>query len=148
MSIYELTQNEADYLFEIAKGSVANRIYLLPGPGKQLHIPVRSIDLKHEFMLDVRSGRIELKKGTCQLRTASEHVLVRIDLAGGIHRNPDGKELACPHIHLYREGYNDQWAYPLPAVFSKPDDLRQTLDDFLEYCNIINKPCIERGSML
>lgn len=129
-----------------SKQRINNTIYLLPSPGKQLHIPVRSVDLKHEFMLDIRSGRIELKKGTCQLRTASAHVLARIDLAGGTHRNPDGQELSCPHIHLYREGYNDQWAYPLPKDFSKPDDLCQTLIDFLEYCNIIDKPYIERGS--
>src|SRR5438552_1461572 len=120
MGTFELTQNEADHLFKTAKQRINSRIYLFPSPGKRLLIPIRSIDLKHEFMLDVRSGRIELKKGTCQLRAASAHVLVRVDLAGGIHRNPDGQELPCPHIHLHREGYNDQWAYPLSAEFSKP----------------------------
>jgi hypothetical protein len=71
---------------------------------------------------------------------------MRIDLAEGIHRNPDGQELSCPHIHRFREGYNDQWAYPVPENFLNPGDLWQTLIDFLDYCNIIDKPYIERGS--
>jgi hypothetical protein len=44
------------------------------------------------------------------------------------------------------EGFNDQWAFPLPTAFLKPDDLWQTLNDFFGYCNIIDKPYIERGS--
>jgi hypothetical protein len=148
MSINELTQNEADQLLKIPKSQIDNIRYMLPSPGKLIQIPLKSFDSKHEFMLDVRSGRIELKKGTCQLRTATVHVLARVDLAGGIHRNPDGKEITCPHIHRYIEGYNDQWAYPLPKDFSKPDDLWQVLNDFFGYCNIVDKPYIERGSII
>lgn len=145
MDTNELTQKEADYLLNVPKKRINNITYIFPGPGKWLHLPVRSFDLKHEFTIDVRSGRIELKKGTCQLR-ANAHILARVDLAGGLHRNPDGKEMPCPHIHLFREGYNDQWAFPLPTVFLKPGDLWQTLNDFFGYCNIIDKPYIERGS--
>lgn len=143
MSIIQITQAEADSLLHIAKGRVDDVRYLFPSPGKYIHIPLRSLDLRHEFILDLRSAKIELKKKTFQLRSADVCVLARIDLAGGLHRNPDGKEIPCPHIHLYQEGFNDQWAYPLPLDFSNPEDWQQTLDDFCKYCNITNKPYIE-----
>jgi MoaA/NifB/PqqE/SkfB family radical SAM enzyme len=148
MTANELTQDEADNLLKIAKKRINNITYIFPSPGMLLQIPIQSIDSKDEFLLDVRSGRIELKKGTCQIRVATVHILARIDLAGGLHRNPDGKEIPCPHIHLYREGYNDQWAYPLPKEFTKPDDLWQTLNDFFGYCNIVDRPYIETESIL
>lgn len=146
MTVNELTQEDADRLLKIAKKRINDITYIFPSPGMTLQIPVQSIDLKHEFLIDVYSGKIELKKATYQIRVSTIHILARIDLAGGIHTNPDGKEIACPHIHLYREGYNAQWADPLPKEFTKPNDLWQTLDDFFGYCNIIDKPYIEMRS--
>lgn len=143
MSIIQLTQVEADSLFHMAKKRANETKYLFPNPGKCIQIHLRSLDLRHEFILSLRAGKIELKKKTFQLRIADVFILARIDLAGGLHRNPDGKEIPCPHIHLYKEGFNDQWAYPLPDVFFNPANWQQTLDEFYEYCNIIEKPYIE-----
>ena len=28
------------------------------------------------------------------------------------HPNPHGTEIPCPHIHIYREDYDDKCAYP------------------------------------
>ncbi len=73
-------------------------------------------------------------------------VLVRIDLAGAPHRNPDGEEIPCPHLHVYREGYADKWAEPLPAnIFHDPSDIWRTLSDFFAFCNVSRPPHIERG---
>lgn len=143
MNTKELTQDEANILLSIAKKRIDNTMYTFPSQGEHLQIPLRSIDLNHEFQLNIRSSRMELRKGTCLLRVATVHTLVRIDLAGGIHRNPDGEEIGCPHIHLYREGYDDKWAYPLPKDFSSPEDLWQTVEDFFGYCNIVDKPFIQ-----
>jgi hypothetical protein len=81
-----------------------------------------------------------------QNRARQVVVLVRLDLAGPTHRNPDGEEVPCPHLHLYREGYGDKWAKPLPAdIFSAPTDLWATLQAFQVFCNITQPPHIERG---
>ncbi|MDG6271690.1 DUF6978 family protein [Glaesserella parasuis] len=82
---------------------------------------------------------------TFQTRARKAIVLVRLDIEGPPHRNPDGEEIICPHIHLYREGYGDKWAYPLPdelkSVLDRPYEL---LDKFMDYCHIIGKPMIQR----
>jgi len=53
--------------------------------------------------------------------------------------------MPCPHIHLYREGYGDKWAYPVDLTrFGRMSDLFLTLSDFMEYCNIVEQPVINR----
>ncbi len=73
-------------------------------------------------------------------------VLARLDFAGPPHRNPDGEEVGSTHLHLYREGYGDKWAYPVPAErFPNLRDPWLTLDDFMRYCRIVEPPRIRRG---
>jgi hypothetical protein len=72
--------------------------------------------------------------------------LARLDFGGPPHRNPDGEEIACPHLHLYRQGYGDKWARPVPQdTFTNMDNLFMTLDDFMSFCNISEPPNIQRG---
>ena len=97
--------------------------------------------------MDITSSTIKLKKYTFQTRYSKRVVLVRLDMDGPPHRNPDGTKINCPHIHVYREGYDDKWAYPLPSdKFSNPADVWKTMGDFMDYCNIIGKPEINKGT--
>ena len=66
------------------------------------------------FHLDISRSRINLLKGKFQNRARTTIVLARIDIGGAPHRNPDDEEIACPHVHLFREGYGDRWAFPVP----------------------------------
>lgn len=53
------------------------------------------------------------------------------------------RTVPCPHIHIYKEGYNDKWAYYLDAnKFKDIDDLAQVLKDFLNLLNIKHIPPI------
>jgi len=73
-------------------------------------------------------------------------VLVRLDLGGAPHRNPDDEEIPVPHLHLYREGYGDKWAVPVPADrFSNLADIWVTLEEFMRFCSVTQPPYIERG---
>ena len=109
-------------------------------------VPLVSPDKRESFILDVSRGRIDLKKGTYQNRARQVVVLVRLDFGGPTHRNPDGVEIACPHFHVYREGYGDKWALPVPADrFPNLGDLWVTLEDFMRYCNVTIAPNIRRG---
>lgn len=56
------------------------------------------------------------------------------------------KEIPTPHLHVYREGYGDKWAVPVPVDrFRVTGDVWATLEDFLRFCNITQPPHIERG---
>jgi len=144
-----LNQIEADALVTMAKVCVDNNTYEYPGTGGNLTIPLSSEDHRESFLLDIwKSGNIALK-GRYQNRARHVVILARLDFGGAPHRNPDDTEVAAPHLHIYKEGFGDKWAMPLSAgKFPHPDDLWQTMEDFMRYCNIIVPPAISRGLFL
>jgi hypothetical protein len=141
-----LAQEEADELIAMEKHRADEDVYDFPSPGRGISIPLLAADERETFVLDLYRGRIDLHKATYQTRGRSVIVLVRLDLSGPPHRNPDGAEMPAPHLHLYREGYADKWAFPLPVgVFSDPSDLWKTFQEFMSYCNVTRPPNMQPG---
>lgn len=155
-----LTQSEADALIATQKKKTTNEQYNFPPSGEILTIPIISIDESESFLIDVnRKGRIRLTKCTYQERYRGMIILVRLDIDGSPHTNPEvmsvplsyltpynGQTIQCPHLHLYVEGFMDRWAIPAPSdIFSRTNDLYDTLMDFFRYCNVIEPPNIQRG---
>lgn len=141
-----LTQAEADALIAMEKLRIDDQLWDYPGLGGTLSIPLVSSDKRENFLLDMSRGRINLLRGKYQNRARQALVLVRLDFGGPPHRNPDGEEIASPHLHLYRQGYGDKWAEPVPQeVFANMEDLFKTLEDFMRFCNICEPPNIQRG---
>lgn len=104
---------------------------------KPVSIPLIAPAIAGEaFSLDVTQKRIVLKL-KCQLRSTTHSViLARLDFASP-HRNPDGTTVGVPHLHVYREGYGDRFAYEVPpGMLKNPDDPLQVLLDFLANYNI------------
>lgn len=142
----DLTQDEADALIALHKRKTNDDVIYYPDQGGSLIIPLISIDKKENFLLDIRRGRIDLKKATYQNRARQTIILVRLDISGAPHRNPDGEEVSCPHLHVYREGYGAKWASPVSRdKFGDIGDLWQSLVDFMRYCNITEPPDIQKG---
>ena len=140
-----MTQAEADALLRMPKFRVDDTAYDNPSFGGRLEIPLQGHDGREHFILDVRRNRVNLRKGTYQNRARTTIVLARLDFGGAPHRNPDGEEVPSPHLHLYREGYGDAWAYSLdPAVFSHQTDAWTLLQDFMRYVNIVKAPLIRK----
>lgn len=68
-------------------------------------------------------------------------VLVRLDINGAPHTNPDGQRLGGTHLHIYREGFEDRWAYPVdPREFRNLSDTWTTVEDFCRFCHIEGLP--------
>lgn len=146
MAELNLTQAEADALIVLAKHRIDGTAWDYPDFGGAVSIPLVSADRREQFMLDLRRGRIDLAKGTYQNRGRQVVVLVRLDFGGIPHRNPDGEEIDSPHLHVYREGFGDKWAVPVPAGhFQDVTNPWRTLDDFMRYCNVVEPPNIRRG---
>ena len=134
-------------------------VHNFPNRGEALEIPIISQDGRECFLLDVYKGKIRLAKCTFQERYRDMFILVRLDVGGSPHPNPEvtsvpipyldpynGLEIQCPHLHIYVEGFNDKWAIPAPIQsFPQTSDLCSTLDDFFRYCNIVEPPTIQRG---
>jgi hypothetical protein len=146
MAESNLLQAEADALIAMGKYRVNDRVWDYPAPSGALSIPLISHDGREHFLLDVSRGRLNLRKGSYQNRARHVVVLVRLCFGGAPHRNPDGERIPVPHLHLYREGYGDKWALPVPrGQFPNITDLWQMLGDFMHYCHIIEPPHILRG---
>lgn len=146
MADVHLTQAEADALLAMAKVREDDRSWKYPEEGGGLSIPLVSKDRREQFFLDVSRGRIDLKREKLQNRARQVAILARLETAGPTHRNPDDSEIPCPHIHLYREGYADKWAFPIPADrFTHLEDAWQTLQEFIAFCNVTEPPTITGG---
>ena len=97
-------------------------------------------------MLDVTRAQIKLTKATYQNRVRQAIVLMRLDLDGPPHRNPDETEIPCPHLHIYREGYGDKWAVPAPSErYANALDLFSTCEAFIQHCNIMGPSKMQKG---
>ena len=141
-----LTQAEANALIEMEKHRSDDTEWDYPDLGRHVTIPLASVDGRESFLLDLRRGQINLAKGTYQTRARQVVILARLDFGGAPHRNPDGEEIGSPHLHLYREGFGDKWAFPVPSDhFSSSHDAWQVLKDFMRYCNITKPPVIQKG---
>ncbi|MFO1454617.1 MAG: hypothetical protein U1F18_00095 [Steroidobacteraceae bacterium] len=146
MSDLNLTQAEADALIAMEKHRANEEHADFPMGGQSLVLPLQSPDKREQFLLDLSRARIDLLKVKMQNRGRQVMVLVRLDLGGAPHRNPDGEEISVPHLHIYREGFGDKWAIAVPPdKFPATSDVWRTLEDFLRFCNISQPPHIERG---
>jgi hypothetical protein len=141
-----LSQDEADILIAMPKFRADDREWDTLPAGGAVEIPLHSEDRREAFLLDMARGTLNLAKCKYQNRARQAVVLVRLDLGGAPHRNPDLEEVACPHLHVYREGYGDKWARALPPDrFADPNDLWCVLQDFMAFCTIVEPPIIRRG---
>lgn len=146
MAEIALTQAEADALIALEKHRATSERHDFPMGGESLTVSLHSADKHEHFLLDLSRGRIDLLKVKMQNRARQVVVLVRLDLGDAPHRNPDDTEVPAPHLHVYREGYGDKWAIPVPtASFRNTSELRTTLDDFLRFCNVTQPPHIDWG---
>lgn len=146
MADIDITQAEANALIEMEKHRVDDRSWLFPTPGERISVPLISSDKREHFMLDVTRAQIKLTKATYQNRARQAIVLMRLDIEGAPHRNPDGVEIQCPHLHIYREGYGDRWAIVAPVDrYNNTQDLFSTFEAFMNHCNVKTPPQVEKG---
>lgn len=146
MADIELTQAEADILIALEKVRENDDLVDYPGLGGNVCVALVSVDKREHFLLDISRGRIDLRKGKYQERGRNVIVLVRLDFGGAPHRNPDGQEITCPHLHVYRQGFGDKRATEVPPDrFPNANDLWRLLQDFMRFCNITKPPVFRRG---
>jgi hypothetical protein len=149
VSVTDLLQAEADMLLAMEKRRIEQKVYRIPLAGGKLSVPLESLDGREDFTLDMWRGRANLLKGTYLHRGRVAVTLARVDFGGSPHRNPDGQEVGVPHLHLYREGYGDKWAYPLPQEhFPDLEDRWNLLMAFLRFCHIVDLPEFERDLLV
>ena len=142
MSELFVSQAKADRLMSMEKHRVSAEAIPYPAPGRNITVALRSTDGREEFLLDVWRSDKNPHRARFQIRARRAIILARIDLGGQPHTNDDDEpDIAAPHLHLYREGWGDGWAQPVPSQhFTALDDHHRTLEEFMVYCNIATPP--------
>lgn len=142
-----IDQKLADYFIKLKKVKVENLIYDLALPKLQIPLMGHS-QPQEEFILDINKNTIRLEKYTIQNRVRKSIGLVRVDFGAGGHTNPDKSIIYGPHIHVYKEGYDLKWAFPLPYVgsfgsFVDQGNLLNNLEQVYAFCNIAEPPQVQ-----
>lgn len=144
MSDLCMEQSVADHLLAMEKFSDESVIRDFPRPGCKLVLPLSSRDRREEFIFDISNGKNIASKVKYQTRARKIIILARLDFKGSPHENPDGERIETPHLHVYREGYGDRIAFPLPfGSFVKCENIEDYLWAFVKYCNIIKLPKLQ-----
>jgi len=139
-----LTQAEADQLIAMSKHFLQPPSTISIPPGTDDTYELAGPSDRERFHLDVWRGTLRLSKLKFQNRVRTAIVLVRLDVNGAPHTNLDGSFLSGTHIHLFREGYEDRWAYLLDQeLFSRLSDPESTFQDFCTYCKIESPPPVQ-----
>ncbi|HMO80956.1 MAG TPA: hypothetical protein PKD24_09200 [Pyrinomonadaceae bacterium] len=137
-----ITQEEFDYLIEQEKiFDELDPIELAPAP-KEWTRSLTAPETKEKFLLDFRRSGFELTKYTYNKRYRQTIILVRY-CSTGRHTNPDGEPFSGPHVHLYREGFSDKFAFPISELgIDHNDRMDVVLEKLLAYCNVTSSPMI------
>lgn len=136
-----MNKEKAQELIHVMKELLKTGIFNLPATGTTGKIGLKSLSSpKDRFEVKInRKSTIVPGKYSLLLGYPEENLL-RIDVNGPDHTNPDGTKVACPHIHMRIKdtGKWDAYAYDIPAVFGNTEDCASTVKDFLQYCNTQN----------
>ncbi len=136
-----MTKEKAQELIHVMKMLMKTGDFALPVIGSFGSIELHSVRSNAErFIVKInRKAKIDPLKYTLLLHFPEEDLL-RIDVHGTYHINPDGTTVPCPHIHFRNKdtGKWDAYAFELPAVFGNTEDVAETLRTFLAYCNTCN----------
>lgn len=136
-----LSQKQIDELLDILKiVKYQKEDFSFPQYGTKQALEAFSKDNKEKFLIDIQPTKSKRrgKKITFQERYNKDIILLRLDLFGPPHTNPDGKIISGNHLHIIREEFDERFAIEIPESFIDVEDRVQTLIDFLKYCKVQN----------
>ncbi len=142
-----LTQEEADELLGMLK-KCSEISFNFPPKGKDNRLEAFAvIDESEKFIIIVNRKNLHAddKISFVAIYKKGNVKLLRLDLGvTASHTNPPrfgGQELKGPHLHIYRENYEDQYAEPFEI---QSPELTDNFYKFLELFDIIEKPTVNR----
>ena len=150
-----MTQSEADALLQMPKEFVDfDPLEFTQTQPMNYDRLLQSADRREQFILTFERGQRKRIRLKYQTRARQVIVLARLDLNGPAHHNPPeeaiyrpNERIAGPHMHLYRENFEDRIAFELadvPGLIVR--DLGSgvsCLEDFLLFVGVSEWPAIQ-----
>ncbi len=133
----ELRQSQADRLLKVGKFFIDKSPIIINRP-LNTQRDLQSVENDEDkFYLNISQTAIEFGKYSTITRFFSVP-LARVCIDEDcVHENPDDVIIKGSHIHIYKEGYRDRFAYPLEDYsFSSNTEIAHFLPEFLKFCGI------------
>jgi len=143
-----LSDTEVQRLIHLQKKFADEAEVLVPASGQYEHCSeLVAIKDGDRFLLDVSRAAIRLTRCKTQTRYARNTILIRVEIDGPPHDNPDGTEVGPSHVHVYREGYDAKWAYPIDEFpeFMGCTSLIELVRKFSRYCGVVSRIPYQEG---
>lgn len=136
-----LTQSEADELLSVLKACV-EKVVDIPVQGKSEDVNVVSeLNKSDKFIITLNRISTRTNKITFNARyKTGDIVILRLDVNGPPHTNPDGTKVCGTHLHIYKEGHSVKYAIPYDITNPEFDNL---FYEFLDRFNVIDKPTVK-----
>ncbi len=112
---------------------------------------------QNNYLIDINKKQATLERVTFQGRHRVNIILLRMDIGTKPHTNPDKTLISGNHIHIYKDGYHDTFAYELndpvlnelnPAfdlTKFKTKNHTNLFIAFSEFCNFDQCPIIKQS---
>ena len=138
---YMLKQQDFERLLKLPKKFSTDDILDISIAPSNWTRKVISIESDDEFLMDFYRGSYDLSRFTINKRYKTNIVLLRFD-SGGMHKNPDEKTIKGAHIHIYKEGYGDKFAYPITdfGITKSNYTIKEIFIMLLKFCNFVEIP--------
>jgi hypothetical protein len=140
-----ITQTEFSRLLSLEKTFDAADTLILGPPPASWSRGLTAPSTRDKFILDFRRSGFEITKYSYNKRYRQTIIMVRY-CSTVRHTNPDGVTFDGPHVHLFREGFDDKFAFPVSEMgVDSGDAMDIVLIKLLRYCNVSGIPVIELG---
>lgn len=141
MSLYKISQEEADRLLCMLKHSLLSEI-TFPSKGETTEFQVIGDRKQDLFSINIFRGKINRLKYNIGARIVKNGILL-LELhinPSNVHLNPDGEKITGNHWHIYSEEYGRLWAFPAEDIRS--EYFEDNTINFLDKFHVIEKPKI------
>ncbi|KFF30451.1 hypothetical protein BBOMB_1579 [Bifidobacterium bombi DSM 19703] len=140
------SEDDAKVLLQEMKDAAINDFDMPEGKERNKGFDVTGRQSASQFRISMYRGMVDFEKHSINAMLKEGNVvLMRLCVgAGRRHSNHDGTIVDGSHLHIYKEGYGDHYAYPVDI--QSPDFINDTLL-LLGRFNVVSKPHLHDGMM-
>ncbi len=143
-----LTQEEADEMIRLRKVFTDKRPLIVNRPYNEKRELKSERQPQETFYLHITQTAIDFGNYSTVVRNFQIPLVRACIDPDKKHPNPDGTLIEGVHLHVYREGYLDRYAIPLPRSQFPDISIAHFIRDFLIYCNIEDVKINDQGSLV
>lgn len=134
-----MTEELAEHLIKMLKKVVDNKDVIIPQLGDKTYVniePSKEVDCSDKFLIQIFKSKRDLEKCSFSaMYLPTKEQLLRIDVGGAPHTNPDGTKISGNHMHIFVDGNEVRYAMEFDT---KNKNLVQIAIEFLKKFNVID----------